>query len=74
MNMRGAYLFGRGAKESSKRQSDHPLAIYKRMRAAGITVSPFDTCERRVVGKKIVNVEYHKIDWAKNFAANGNAR
>ncbi len=50
-----------------KRVSNHPLAILKRMRQAGVTVTPYDTNERRVIGRKIYNVEYHKIDWAKCF-------
>lgn len=47
--------------------SKHPLAVLKRMREDGAEVTPFDSTEQRVVGKKIVNVEYHRTDWTKCF-------
>lgn len=34
-----------------------------------IYISPYEENEKRVIGGKIVNVTYHKIDWKKNFAA-----
>lgn len=35
----------------------------------GLNTSPYEENEKRVISGKIVNVIYHKIDWAKNFAA-----
>ncbi len=72
LKKRMGYVFGRLNCES-KRLSQHPLAVYKRIRDDGAVISPYLTLERRVVGKKIVNIEYHKIDWSVNFAANRKA-
>lgn len=33
----------------------------------GIDISPFEENEKRVIGDEIVNVTYHKIDWALCF-------
>ena len=54
--------------------SRHPLVVHKRMRDDGVTITPYDTPERRLVGRKVVNVEYYKIDWSTNFAANQRMR
>ena len=58
---------------SERRLNFHPNAVMKRIRQDGAHITPYDTLERRVVGRKIVNIEYNKIDWAKNFAANRKA-
>ncbi len=68
LKKRMGYFFGRLDFET-KPLSRHPLAVYKRILDDGAVILPYLTLERRVVGKKIVNIEYHKIDWAKNFAA-----
>lgn len=76
IKLRKAYAFGRltvTSKAEQKPMSRHPLAVHKRMRDDGATITPYDTLERRLVGKKIVNIEYHKIDWSVNFAANRKA-
>ena len=76
INLRKAYAFGRltvTSKAESMSMSRHPLSVYKRMRDAGATITPYDTPERWVVGRKIVNIEYHKIDWSANFYANRKA-
>ncbi len=72
LKKRMGYVFGRLNCES-KRLSQHPLAVYKRIRDDGATITPYDTPERRLVGRKVVNIEYHKIDWSVNFAANRKA-
>lgn len=69
----GSYIraFGCGRLlQKPKPLSFHPQAVLKRIRLDGANITPYDTPERRVVGKKIVNIEYHQIDWVKNFAAN----
>lgn len=38
-------------------------------RNTDISISPYEENEKRVIGGKIVNVTYRKIDWKKNFAA-----
>ncbi len=63
---RYAYCCG-SLKPTRPHISKHPLAVYKRMRSDGAVITPYDSFERRVVGKKIVNVEYHQTDWAKCF-------
>ncbi len=62
---RGCFLCG--ALNEHKRISKHPLAARKRMRIDGVTETPYESFERRIIGKEIVNVEYHRTDWAKCF-------
>lgn len=42
-----------------------------RLRNKGLSISPYEENEKRVIGGKIVNITYRKIDWKKNFAARG---
>lgn len=32
-----------------------------------LSISPYEENEKRVIGSKIVNITYRKIDWKKNF-------